>query len=312
VGCRGATKKFTLTGASVEASPRAAFVKRLMLTVALAVGLSVPSAEAASLPQPIHFWGSIAAPVTASYNPVVIRPSTIGLFRDGSWFLEHLHWTGWGSSVARAKGISNASNGNPSQAQGKRIMTSAQVTLYNPGRFEDREVYRCFKLTVPPPAHIGPLCLVGGYVPPPSTQPSASPSCASRQLLISLGAESAASGHLAIPIRFHDRGETCSLRGYPPVDGLSASGRVVVRAKPALTGYFGSWSIATITLKNGQTASALLVGVDPTFFAPPPPSARRLRVTPPNASHSVLLRAPYPLADLTIHPVVAGQSGTGR
>ena len=158
VGCRGATKKFTLTGASVEASPRAAFVKRLMLTVALAVGLSVPSAEAASLPQPIHFWGSIAAPVTASYNPVVIRPSTIGLFRDGSWFLEHLHWTGWGSSVARAKGISNASNGNPSQAQGKRIMTSAQVTLYNPGRFEDREVYRCFKLTVPPPcAHWTPM-----------------------------------------------------------------------------------------------------------------------------------------------------------
>ena len=138
------------------------------------------------------------------------------------------------------------------------------------------------------------------------------PKCASRQLLISLGPESAASGHLAIPIRFHDRGHTCSLRGYPSVDGLSASGRVVVRAKPALTGYFGSWSIATITLKNGQTASALLEGVDPAFFAHPPPSSRRLRVTPPNASHSVRLRAPVPLAHLTIHPVVARQSGTGR
>jgi len=140
----------------------------------------------------------------------------------------------------------------------------------------------------------------------------ATATCASRQLLISLGPESAASGRLAIPIRFHDRGDTCSLRGYPRVDGLSASGRVVVRAKPALTGYFGSWSIATITLKNGQTASALLEGVDPAFFARPPPSSRRLRVTPPNASHSVRLRAPYPFAHLTIHPVVASQSGTGR
>lgn len=138
------------------------------------------------------------------------------------------------------------------------------------------------------------------------------PKCASQQLLISLGPESAASGHLAIPIRFHDSGNTCSLRGYPRVDGLSASGRVVVRAKPALTGYFGSWSIATITLKKGQTASALLEGVDPSFFARPPPSSRRLRVTSPNASHSVRLRAPYPLADLTINPVVASQSGTGR
>ena len=136
--------------------------------------------------------------------------------------------------------------------------------------------------------------------------------CASRQLLISLGPESAASGHLVIPIRFHDRGGTCSLRGYPRVDGLSASGRVVVRAKPALTGFFGSWSIATITLKNGQTASALLQGVDAAFFAHPPPSSRRLRVTPPNASQSVRLRAPYPFADLTIHPVVTGRNGGGR
>lgn len=136
--------------------------------------------------------------------------------------------------------------------------------------------------------------------------------CASRQLQISLGPESAASGHLAVPIRFHDRGNTCSLRGYPSVDGLSASGRLVVPAKPALTGYFGSWSIATIILKNGQTASALLEGVDPSFFAHRPPSSRRLRVTPPNASHSVQLRAPYPLALLTIHPVVARKSGTDR
>ncbi len=178
----------------------------------------------------------------------------------------------------------------------------------------------------PPPSfpisasHRFAVCQIGGrptasvtvYRATRGGQQSTTPKCASRQLLISLGPESAASGRLALPIRFHDIGARCSLRGYPRVDGLSTSGRVVVSAKPALTGYFGSWRIATITLKNGQTASALLEGVDAAFFAPPPPSSRRLRVTPPNASHSVRLRAPYPLAHLTIHPVVASQSGTGR
>jgi hypothetical protein len=183
-----------------------------MLIFALAVGLSVPSAEAARLPQPIYFWGSIAAPVKAPYNPVVIRPSSIGLFADGSWFLEHLHWSGWGSSVAHAKGISNASNGIPSQAQGKRITTAAQLTLYNPGRFEGREVYRCFKLTVPAPAHIGPLCLVGRYVPPPTqatspgTQPSASPSCSNATVPVVLTGPKP----VAVTLRFVVHGVSCN------------------------------------------------------------------------------------------------------
>jgi hypothetical protein len=135
--------------------------------------------------------------------------------------------------------------------------------------------------------------------------------CASRQLVISVGTLSAAAGHLALPIRFHDGGGTCSMRGFPRVDGLSASGRVIIRAKRALTGYFGRWRIATITLKNGQTASALLEGLDPAFFSRPPRSSRSLRITPPNASHSVMRRTSYPLCDLIIHPVVAGRDGSG-
>lgn len=133
--------------------------------------------------------------------------------------------------------------------------------------------------------------------------------CASRQLVISLGTLSAAVGRLALPIRFQDRGGTCSLRGFPRVDGLSASGRAIIRAQPALKGFFGRWRIATITLENGQTASALLEGVDAAFLSPPPRSSRSLRITPPNASHSVLRRTSYPLSLLIIHPVVAGLNG---
>jgi YVTN family beta-propeller protein len=144
-----------------------------------------------------------------------------------------------------------------------------------------------------------------------SAAPATPRPCASRQLVVSLGTLSAALGHLALPIRFRDRGGTCSLRGFPRVDGLSASGRVIIRAKRGLKGYFGRWRIATITLKNGQTASALLEGGDPAIFPRRPSSSRSLRITPPNDSHSVSRRTSYPLCYLTIHPVVAGRHGGG-
>jgi Protein of unknown function (DUF4232) len=160
-----------------------------------------------------------------------------------------------------------------------------------------------------PPANVVKVFKVSRAAPPASAK--LPHPCASRQLVISLGKLSAGLGHLAVPIRFHDRGGTCSLRGFPRVDGLSASGRVIIRAKRALKGYFGRWRIATITLKNGQTASALLEGLDPAFFSRHPRSSRSLRITPPNASHSVWRRTSYPLCYLAIHPVVAGRNGGG-
>lgn len=136
--------------------------------------------------------------------------------------------------------------------------------------------------------------------------------CASRQLVISLGTLSAALGHMALPIRFRDQGAACSLRGFPHVYGLSKRGRVIIRAKPSLKGYFGQWHIATITLKNGQAASALLEGLDPTFLSRPPPSSRIFGIRPPNASHRVRRRTKYAIFSLLIHPLVAGLNGGGR
>ena len=107
---------------------------------------------ASALPQPIYFWSSVTAPLTPtgySYNSEVIRPPAIIMFADGSWDIDHLRWTGWGSSVAHATGISSASNGIPNQAQGRRIKSPARITLTSPGRFKGREVYRCFTLTIP-------------------------------------------------------------------------------------------------------------------------------------------------------------------
>ena len=129
---------------------------RAALATALAFGLAAPAAHAASLPQPIYFWAStadfIGAPKgTISSNPRVIQPASILMFADGSWDLESLSWTGWGTSVARATGISSASNGIPDQATGTRIKSPVTVTLSQPGPFQGHEVYRCF--TLKSPAH---------------------------------------------------------------------------------------------------------------------------------------------------------------
>jgi hypothetical protein len=83
------------------------------------------------------------------------------MFADGSSDLQGLHWTAWGKSVARTTGIRNLGIDFPNVAQGKRMDAAAEVTLSNPGRFQGHEMYRCFTLTVPPPATNLRECLAG-------------------------------------------------------------------------------------------------------------------------------------------------------
>lgn len=113
-----------------------------------AVALAAPVAAQAALPQPVYFFTDTAEPIN-KHNPLVVRPSGFVMFQDGSWVLEGLHWTGWGSRVARATGVSNASNDIPDVVSGKRIKSTAYVTLSSPGRFRGHEVYLCFTLSVP-------------------------------------------------------------------------------------------------------------------------------------------------------------------
>jgi hypothetical protein len=155
-------------------------MKRVIPAVALALGLTLPAMASGAIPQPIYFWGSVVAVIKAPGQPAIpefIRPSMIALAEDGSTVIEHLRWTGWGSSVAHATGISSASNGIPNMAQGKRILKPAQVTLSDPGRFQGHEVYRCFTLTVPPAATGAPSCLTdrAGYWSLSGRSPTATP-----------------------------------------------------------------------------------------------------------------------------------------
>jgi len=92
-------------------------------------------------------------------NPLVARPSGLPLFEDGQWVLEKLHWTSWGSPVAKATGKSNSDSDVPNVAEGKRIITWAKVRLSQPGIFHGHRVYRCIRVTVPRPANYPPRCL---------------------------------------------------------------------------------------------------------------------------------------------------------
>jgi hypothetical protein len=120
------------------------------VSVAVAALLAVVLSPAAhgAIPQPVYFFTNTTQPLDKT-NKLVIKPSSFLMFQDGGWVLQKLKWTHWGSKVARATGISNASDGIPNMAEGKRTMSPARVTLSKPGRFRGHEVYHCFTLTVP-------------------------------------------------------------------------------------------------------------------------------------------------------------------
>jgi len=112
---------------------------------------------------PIYFWANLGFPVKTPvhgfHNPPVIRPATFIIFEDGSWEIEKLHWTGWGSPVAKATGKSNADTDVPNVAEGKRIITPAKVILFDPGSFGGRRVYRCIRIKLQKPAKFPTSCL---------------------------------------------------------------------------------------------------------------------------------------------------------
>lgn len=107
---------------------------------------------------------------------------------------------------------------------------------------------------------------------------------------------------------FHDRGGTCRTGAYPGVDGLQ-HGRAVVHARRTERGYLGGGSSASLVLRRGQDASALLEGLLGPVPWSPCPRYTALAVTPPDGAVSVVRPARTPLCSLQIHPLVPGTTG---
>jgi hypothetical protein len=145
---------------------------------------------------------------------------------------------------------------------------------------------------------------------PVSTGATGVPQCATSQLKVSLGPFDGGVGHGGYPIIFRNTGGACSMYGYPGVDGLTASGKTVVRAARRLYGYLGgTHKITTVTVANGKTASAFFEGLNSDLTSKPCPKFAKLAVTPPNDTTSVRVKATT-LCHPEIHPVVPGRSGS--
>ena len=124
-----------------------------------------------------------------------------------------------------------------------------------------------------------------------------------------------AAGHRGVVLLFTNLSTTtCTMTGYPGVDGLGSGGNHIASATRTLSGmigFCGCTTPPTVTLAPGTTVSAVTEGVADgsgpcgVFFA--------LLVTPPNTSTSTqVTNSPYSCG-FTVHPVVpgnAGQSGT--
>ena len=137
--------------------------------------------------------------------------------------------------------------------------------------------------------------------------------CQGKELGITLTQASPGVTHHGYVIEFKNRGGACTIRGYPGVDALNATGHRVLSAKRTSSGYLGgvaSGPIPTVHLAKGKSASAIVEWID---LGSPCPRAQSLRITPPNAVKSVVL-SPNSLKSETlcrveVHPVVPGTTG---
>ena len=129
----------------------------LLATALLATSawLSAGSADAggARASAQVVFYADVAnlVPGTPPYSKAVpsVRPNLVLMFQDGSWVIEKLHWSSWGGPVARATGISSASNCQPNCAQGKRRNDPVQFVISQPRHLFGHTVYACYQLTDP-------------------------------------------------------------------------------------------------------------------------------------------------------------------
>jgi len=81
-----------------------------VLVLAAGLAATAASGQDEHAAAQIYFYGNVSAVINSPYekNPLVVQPASLLLFQDGSWIIDGLHWSGWGSPVAHASGVSHA------------------------------------------------------------------------------------------------------------------------------------------------------------------------------------------------------------
>lgn len=125
--------------------------------------------------------------------------------------------------------------------------------------------------------------------PTPSSTPVGGSACGSGELQLSLGETQGGAGNLyQAVVLTNTSGASCTLRGYPGVSFVDASG---AQLGPAAGRTGGRTRAITLSAHGGQ-ASALLHTVEAGNFDPStchPRTAAKLRVYPPDTTQSLLV-----------------------
>ena len=160
------------------------------------------------------------------------------------------------------------------------------------------------------PSSAAPTPTVTPTAAPTTSAPSVVPAsyCRITELQLSAGQSSAGAGNVGVPILFRNSGSrSCVLFGYPGVAGLTSTG--VQAAQAVRTPLPNAGGPTSITLPQGQYASALVQGSDvPSGSATSCPQYTLL-VTPPNETHSQRVPVYLPGCNLRVSPVVLGKTG---
>ena len=160
---------------------------------------------------------------------------------------------------------------------------------------------------------VAAVCLAAGTATAAESSPSAFPRCSSHQLHIALKATDGGLSHGGMVVVFRNEARTCTLRGYPGVDGVHKDGSTSVHARRTREGYLGgSYRVKRVVLNEGEAASTIFEGIN----GPVKGEGRchhyaALKITPPDAYRSVLRDTDSTLCYPEIHPVVHGSQGDG-
>ena len=153
---------------------------------------------------------------------------------------------------------------------------------------------------------------VAGLAVSPADAKATPKPCGNSSLAVSHTPVEGATGHSAFVLLFKNVSRvTCTLRGYPGLDALSAHGHVLAHAHRTRVGFAGGAHVKrTVAIKPGHYASATVEWLN---FNPVTTGdcrfSRSIATTPPHTTHTVRLRVSVSVCGLLIHPTVAGRSG---
>jgi Protein of unknown function (DUF4232) len=137
---------------------------------------------------------------------------------------------------------------------------------------------------------------------------SASTSCATSSLKVSLGSANGTAGTTFYPLKFVNTGKTsCTLSGYPGVSAVTSSGKQIGNSASRVKSKF-----RTVTLAPGKQQSASVGIVETGNFSAAsckPVAAAGLKIIPPNQSRSVTIKKKFSTCSstaatsLTVRPI---------